>query len=233
MDGGEYIWTKEREANAKKLAFQKGDKLIADGEMVVLDNTNLRESGILPYITSWQKHGQKHVIFFVRMKETDPKICHARCTHNVELSMINAFAESAKAIEEKGFPSVSSVLLKSMMQEINSTLTASMKRNIALDFHPYLVIDEVNKLKVVEDVQTNIKVIMETTDLAEDKTNGFEYLVNLMKAGFKVEESLQFFPIREGAGDDENGHWQLPVNIEENEVLKNRNLLCVTWLANV
>ena len=54
---------------------------------------------------------------------------------------------------------------------------------------------------------------METIGLAEDKTTGFEYVVKLMKAGFKVDESLQFFPIREGSGDDENGHWQLPVNI--------------------
>ena len=119
-----------------------------------------------------------------------------------------------------------------MVQKINATLTAQMKRNIELQFHPHVDIDETTKRKVCEDALTNVEVIMATIDLAEDKCNSSDYEQKLRRAGFKVEESVQFFPIREGTGDDEEGDWELPVNVEENDVLKHKNLLCVTRLGN-
>ena len=132
---------------------------------------------------------------------------------------------------------VSQLAISTMISQLSHKLTElygadPLQKKIALQFHDCLVIGEATREKVLFDVSKNLQVIIDTIHLAEKKSTDGDYITKLKNAQFDEKESMQFFPIREGAGDDETGHWKLPINVEENGQVMNRNLLCVTWPAN-
>ena len=234
---GDYTWTPQAAEIAKSLAVSKAEKLIEAEDTLIIDNTNLRPKGISQYLKSWNRHGRKHIIYFMRMVETSPGICFARCQHNVPWDKMEEFAATAKQIqEEEGhFPAVDTILetmRRDLMQDISIRLPPAIGGNTVLDFHPFLVIDDPTKLMVLQDTLNNFQSLTDSILLAKGNISSVHYVAGLMKHQFRVEEQLQLFPIREGRDANETGDWQLPVNLEGNGKTLHRNLLCVGFGAD-
>jgi hypothetical protein len=114
------------------------------------------------------------------------------------------------------------------LQDINGKLTEALGKEVRLNFHPYLIIDEATKCKVVEDFMANTPSLVETMWLAFNRQDNFDYLLSLMKMGFTAKETVQLLPVREGNGEEETSFWELPVNVDG----QHRNLLCVCFNAD-